>query len=192
MVLAEPIKITQFITRSFDIIGIRYFIGGSLASSLHGIPRSTQDVDLVADIKEEHINSLVQALQGEFYIDAGMIKEAIKRKGSFNVIHLPTMFKVDIFLLKADTSSLDEIDRRQEYHLSDSPDEKIYVATAEDVILHKLYWYKLGGYISERQWDDILGILQVQFGRLDLEYLMKGAQRRGVTELLEKALNAAK
>jgi len=192
MVLAEPVKITQQITRSLDIMGIRYFVGGSLASSLYGIPRSTQDVDLVADIKEEHVNPLVQALHGEFYIDAEMIKEAIKLKGSFNVIHLPTMFKVDIFILKSDPSSLDEIKRRQEYHLSDNPDEQIYVATAEDVILHKLYWYKLGGYVSERQWNDILGVLQVQFERLDHEYLMKGSQQRGVSELLAKALDEAK
>jgi len=191
MVLAEPIKITQLITSSFDIIGIRYFIGGSLASSLHGIPRSTQDVDLVADIKEEHINSLVQALQGEFYIDAVMIKEAIKRKASFNVIHLPTMFKVDIFILKSDASSIDEINRREEYHFTGDPDGQIFVATAEDVILHKLYWYKLGGCVSERQWNDVLGVLQVQLERLDHAYLMKGAQQRGVSELLGKALNKA-
>jgi hypothetical protein len=192
MVLAEPIKITQLITRLFDILGIRYFVGGSLASSLHGIPRATQDVDLVADIKAEHIDSLVQNLQGEFYIDAGMIKEAIRRKGSFNVIHFQTMFKIDIFILKSDASSIEEINRREQYNLSDNPNDQIFVATAEDMILHKLYWYKLGGSVSERQWDDILGVLQVQFERLDYEYLSKGAQEKSVSELLEKVLDEAR
>lgn len=189
MALAEPVKVTQLITRTFDILGIRYFVGGSLASSLHGIPRSTQDVDLVADMKEGHVASFVDALKEEFYIDPGMIKEAIKLQSSFNVIHLQTMFKADIFILKSDALSIEEIDHRERYQLSNSEGDHIFVATAEDMILHKLYWYRLGGGVSERQWKDILGILQVQSKTLDLEYLISRAQQRGVSELLHKALD---
>jgi hypothetical protein len=96
MVLAEPVEITQQIARILDGLEIRYFVGGSLASSLHGVPRSTQDVDLVTDIKMKHIPEFVSACAPEFYIDADMIREAIRRQTSFNIIHLATMFKVDI------------------------------------------------------------------------------------------------
>jgi len=191
MVLAEPIKITKRVTQALEALGLRYFVGGSLASSLYGIPRATQDVDIVADIGEDHIDPLIKSLKGEFYIDAGMIKEAIRRHGSFNVIHLASMFKVDIFILKSDAPSIEEITRREQYQLSSDPVERLFIATAEDVVLHKLYWYKSGGGISEKQWDDVIGVLQVQFDRLDRKYLMKGACQRGVTELLEKALNEA-
>jgi hypothetical protein len=88
MDLAEPVQITQQIAKDFDRLNIRYFVGGSLASSLHGVPRATQDVDIVADIKNEHIPQLVKAFGTEFYIDADMIREAIQQQTSFNIIHL--------------------------------------------------------------------------------------------------------
>jgi hypothetical protein len=192
MVLAEPIQITKRITKTFERLGISYFVSGSLASSLHGIPRATQDVDIVADIRKEQINFLVTALKDEFYIDAEMIKEAIIRNASFNVLHLATMFKVDIFILKGDKLSKEEIDRRKQYPVSDDPSDCLFLASAEDVILHKLYWYKKGGCVSERQWNDVLGVLQVQSEQLDRTYLINGAQQRGVSELLERALEEAK
>ena len=118
MMLAEPIQITQRITQVLERLGLRYFIGGSLASSLHGIPRATQDVDIVTEIQEDHIDLLVKALEGEFYIDASVIREAIHRQASFNVIHLATMFKVDIFILKSDAPSKEEMTRRERYQVS--------------------------------------------------------------------------
>jgi hypothetical protein len=120
MILAEPVQITQQIAQEFDRLNIRYFVGGSLASSLHGVPRATQDVDIVADIKDEHIPHLVKAFGTEFYIDADMIREAIKQQTSFNVIHLVTIFKVDIFILKSDKISLEEMARRKQYQISDT------------------------------------------------------------------------
>lgn len=188
MHVAEPIKITQVIIKVLEDLGIAYFIGGSLASSLYGIPRATQDVDIVADIKQGDILSLVNRLKDEFYIDADMISEAIHRKSSFNIIHLETMFKVDIFVLKQDEQSREEIKRKDKYRLSDDTPDSLFLASAEDVILHKLYWYKLGDCVSDRQWNDVLGILQVQAGRLDHDYLFRGAKKKGVSELLERAL----
>jgi len=188
MILAEPVQITQSVTHVFERLGLRYFVGGSLASSLHGIPRATHDVDIVAEITEEHIPLLVKALEGDYYIDAEMIQEAIHRQTSFNVIHLTTMFKVDIFILKSDMPSQEEMARREQYQVSDDPPQSLFLASAEDVILHKRYWYQLGEGISERQWSDVLGVLQVQAGRLDQTYLKKGAQQRGVVGLLERAL----
>ena len=191
MVLAEPVQITGKIAQEFDRLNIRYFVGGSLASSLHGVPRATQDVDIVADIKNEHIPQLVKAFGTEFYIYADMIREAIRQRTSFNIIHLATMFKVDIFILKSDAPSKEEMTRREQYQVTYDPLQRLFLASAEDVILHKLYWYQLGGCIAERQWSDVLGVLQVQSERLDHPYLVKGAQQRGVAELLEQALQEA-
>jgi hypothetical protein len=108
------------------------------------------------------------------------------------VIHLDTMFKVDIFVLKSDAPSQEEMARRERFQISDSPSPALYLASAEDVVLHKLYWYKLGAGISDRQWRDVLGVLQVQHDRLDRAYLAMGAARREVTELLERAWQEAR
>lgn len=192
MNLGEPIEVTQRIAQTFEGLGIPYLVGGSLASSLHGIPRATQDVDIVADIKPNQVVSLVSALKTEFYIDADMIREAIRNRGSFNVIHLATMFKVDIFVLKPDQTSQQEMIRREQYQVSDNPQDQLYLATAEDVIIHKLYWYQMSGSSSERQWNDVLGVIQVQSDQLDYAYLKQTAQQRGVSKLLEKVLKDAK
>jgi hypothetical protein len=191
MLLAEPLRITQRITEILEQLSIPYLVGGSLASSLHGIPRATQDVDMVADIKLHHIPLLVNALETEFYIDADMIREAIQHHSSFNVIHLETLFKVDIFVLQADLASQEEMARRESYQVSDNPPQILFLASAEDIILHKLYWFQLGGGVSERQWNDVLGVLQVRHDTLDYEYLRRGAQYRGVSQLLEQALREA-
>jgi len=191
MLLAEPIQITHRIAQEFERLRIRYLVGGSLASSLHGIPRATNDVDMVAEMTEAHIPLLVKALETEFYIDAEMIQDAIQHQSSFNVIHLTTMFKVDIFVLKTDVASQEEMTRRGQYQISDTPDQRLFLASAEDVIVHKLYWYQLSGSVSERQWTDVLGVLQVQGEQLDYTYLERMAHQRGVHDLLTQAMKDA-
>lgn len=191
MILAEPVQITRQIAQEFDRLEIKYFVGGSLASSLHGIPRATHDVDMIADIKEEHIPFLVKALESDFYIDTDMIREAIQHRSLFNVIHLNTMFKVDVFILKSDKVSQKEMVRREQYQITDDPLHTLYLASAEDVILHKLYWFQLGDRVSERQWHDVLGVIQVQYETLDYHYLEQTAQNLRVGELLHQALKEA-
>ncbi len=190
MVLGKPLHLTQQIAAQLEELGVRYFVGGSLASSLYGIPRATQDVDIIADIKREHIPKLMAAFCTEFYIDADMIRDALRYQSSFNIIHLGTMFKVDIFILKADKVSQNEMARRQKYKLSESPEQILYLASVEDIIAHKLLWYQMGGGVSERQWNDVLGVIKIQFNMLDHEYLKTAAEAKKVTELLEKALQA--
>ncbi len=190
MVLGEPLAITKQIVDVFSGLDINYMVGGSLASSLHGIPRATQDVDIIADIKLKDITELVNILKNDFYIDADMIKKAIYKSASFNIIHLKTMYKIDIFLLKQDESSKEEMERKQSYEISD--EYNLYVSSAEDIIIHKLYWYELGNRISERQWLDVIGVLQVQGKYLDYEYLKKKANLMNVTELLKKVIAETK
>jgi hypothetical protein len=189
VLLTEPVKVTQRIVQEFEDLKIQYYVGGSLASSLHGIPRATQDVDIIADIAFQHIPKLVKALEAEFYIDGDMIKEAIQRRKSFNLIHYETMFKVDIFIPEPDRSAQEEMERRQQYQVSDSPQHLFYLASAEDIILNKLQWFQMGGGVSERQWNDVLGVIQVQHKELDRSYLERAAQQRGVADLLRKVFN---
>lgn len=186
--LSEPLVVVARLARAFDALEIRYLIGGSLASSVYGIPRATQDVDLVADLKLPHVAAITSALAGEFYVDADMIREAIERQASFNVIHLATMFKADVFILKGDPWSREEMTRARAEEL-DVPGGKLAVrfASPEDTLLHKLIWYELGNQISDRQWGDILGVLEVQGELLDREYLDRWAPVLDVAELLRRA-----
>ncbi|MBT9149206.1 MAG: hypothetical protein DDT27_00975 [Dehalococcoidia bacterium] len=190
MVLPEPTRITQLVANILDRLQIPYFVGGSLASSLHGIPRATQDADIVADIKSEHIVPFVEALRTQFYVDEQMIRDAIERRSSFNVIHLETMFKVDVFVFRNELGR-EAMARRERYQLSDQSASYIFLATAEDIILSKLQWFRLGEGTSERQWLDVLGVLQVQGDRLDFPYLQRMAGQMGVHDLLRQAIEDA-
>ena len=186
--LAEPILVVARVAQAFDALGVSYVVGGSLASSVYGIPRATQDVDLVADLREPDAERLVQMLSTDFYIDADMIRDAIRRRASFNVIHLATMFKADVFVLKRDAWSREEMSRAREERL-EGPQGPVIIrfASPEDTLLHKLVWYKLGNEISDRQWSDILGILKVQGSLLDGTYLDRWAPLLDVASLLERA-----
>ena len=148
-------------------------IGGSLASSLHGVMRSTLDVDILADMHLEHIPPLVEALSGEFYADGGMMEDALEHRGSFNLIHYETAFKVDIFICKTRAFDKQQIERRRPALITTEPEETIFVTSPEDTILAKLDWYRQGGEVSDRQWRDILGMLKTRAGELDLEYLRR-------------------
>lgn len=192
MTLSEPVRITLAIIKVFNKLHIPYVVGGSLASSLHGIPRATQDVDIVADIKHVHITPLVKALEKSWYIDENMIRDAIKNQSSFNVLYLETMFKIDIFILKDDPVSNSEMKRRQKYTVTDDDEGSLYIASAEDIILQKLYWYKIGDKVSERQWNDTIGVVKVQDKNLDFNYLKNTARMLGVAELLSELLKECK
>ncbi len=170
--LSEPVLVVAKLARVFDALGIRYVVGGSLASSIYGIPRATQDVDLVADIRLSHVDAITSTLAGEFYVDADMIRDAIKRRASFNVIHLATMFKADVFIFQGDSWSREEMARARTEQLDLAEGKAIIrFASPEDTLLHKMIWYKLGNQISDRQWSDILGVFKVQGEALDQEYL---------------------
>lgn len=175
---------------AFDDLGLSYYIGGSIASSAYGIARSTLDVDLVLELETFHIQPLVNKLKGEYYIESEMINDAIKEKTSFNIIHLKSMLKIDVFILKDQLYSKTAFERKTKDKLDDEADSIIiYLCSPEDIILHKLEWFKSGGEVSERQWLDILGVIKVQFIKLDKEYLTMWAKQIGVFSLLEKSFS---
>jgi hypothetical protein len=173
----------------FEKVGIAYYIGGSVASSAYGIARATMDVDLVADIKISQVNLLVKALETDYYIDAEMIREAIHRSTSFNLIHLETMFKIDVFIVEDQPYDSEALARRCADTLDEDSSRKFYLSSAEDIILSKLRWYQKGGGVSEQQWKDVLGVLKVQGVKLDLEYLKNWASRLNLSDLLNRSFD---
>lgn len=191
MMLAEPIAVTLEVTAALDKLGVAYLVGGSFASSVHGIPRSTQDVDLLVELFQASVDALVAELSPGFYVDADMIRDAIRRSASFNVIHLATMFKVDMFVSSGSPLLREEMSRRQAFELGEPP-RRVYVCSPEDIVVQKLDWFQKGNHISDRQWNDLIGVLTVRRGALDSDYLRRSAAALGVSELLERALDEAK
>lgn len=190
--LPESVIIVMLVVDVFERLGIPYLIGGSMASALYGVARSTLDADVVAEIRQEQVEAMINALGDVFYIDDEMIRDAIHYRSSFNLIHLKTMFKVDVFIRKDRPFDQAQFERRVEQVLTTNPEQKAFMATAEDTILAKLEWYQMGGEVSDRQWRDILGVLKVQAGRLDLEYLNNWAAVLTVADLLQRALEESK
>jgi len=175
------------IVEAFERLGINYHIGGSVASSIHGIIRATIDADLVAELRLEQARPLVKLLETDYYIDEDTVKDAIRRRSSFNAIHLDTMLKVDVFIPKTRLFDQEELRRTQSQTLIEGI-RAFYVASPEGTILNKLEWYRMGGEVSDRQWNDILGVLKVQGVKLDMDYLQRWAAVLRVSDLLERAL----
>ncbi len=187
--LSEPIIVTLHVTEAFESLQIPYFIGGSMATAVHGVARATMDVDLIANMRLDHIDLFIQALGKTFFTDDEMLKTAIQNRGSFNIIHKETMFKVDVFVGKNRPFDRSQFARRTAYSLATNPERTAYFASPEDNILAKLEWYQLGGCVSDRQWRDILSVIQVQGQRLDREYLIEWSTQLGVKTLLERAFS---
>ncbi len=177
----------------FEKLGIAYLIGGSVASSALGLPRSTLDADLVADLQLEQVSSLVEALGQDYYLAQEAILDAIQRHSSFKLIHLQTMFKLDIFVIKPDLFDQIAFSRRQLLRLdaTNPAAREFYLSSPEDILLHKLAWYKAGNNVSERQWLDVLGLLKVRGDTINREYLKKWANDLSLSDLLEQSFEEA-
>jgi hypothetical protein len=184
----EPIEVTIRVTQVLEKLNIPYLISGSLASTLYGMVRTTQDSDIVAEMQLEHLRPFVSALQDEFYMDDEMIAESIRRHSSFNIIHRESMFKVDVFIPHPRPFLKSQLARAQKQTFLFENEVSAKFCSPEDTILAKLEWYRQGGEVSERQWRDILGVLKTRASELDLDYLRKWANDLKVSDLLEHAL----
>lgn len=178
------------VAKALEELGVPWHIGGSVASSTFGIPRTTMDVDLVADLRHEQAMPLCRLLAGRFYAEPELVRMAIDASSSVNFIHLGTAFKVDVFAVKKtsyDTAAF----RRQRLDRIEGIERPLPFATPEDIVLHKLRWFRSGGEVSERQWLDVLGVLKIQRGQLALDYMSHWAGEIGVADLLATALREA-
>jgi hypothetical protein len=187
----QIVEVLQAVTSKLESLGIPYMVSGSAASSLHAFVRSTQDGDLVVDMGPGQVERFAAAFESDFYLDRALILRSLELERSFNLIHLETSLKIDFFPLRKRRFSQEEFSRRQPQLLLKDSSQPAYVATAEDTILAKLEWYRAGGEVSENQWRDVVGILKVQAGRLDLAHLNRWARDLRVEDLLEKALKEA-
>jgi hypothetical protein len=175
-----------------EALGVPHFVGGSLASSAHGIPRASIDADVVADLGPAHVAPLVGRLQGRYYLDEAHIRAAVAARRSFNLIHLDTLFKIDVFASKRRPFDLEALRRARPQPLEDAPQPRPFrVATPEDTILAKLEWFRAGGETSERQWTDVVGVIKARSDDLDVPYLRRWAASLGVGDLLDRALTEA-
>ncbi len=180
------------VVEALEKLGVPYYIGGSVASSAYGVARTTMDVDLASPLLLQHIRPLAQMLKDTYYLDVEMIREAISRSSSFNLIHLGTMFKIDVFLPRRSPHETEAFARRRRDSLAaEHGAAEVYLLSPEDVVLKKLSWFRSGGEVSENQWKDIRGVLQVQRSVLDIGYLRRWAGELGTGDLLEKALREA-
>lgn len=188
----EVLAAARPVIEALGRLGVPYEIGGSVASSTYGFARATMDVDLVAPVRSEDARPIVEALESSYYVDETAILRAIRDESSFNLVHLETGVKIDVFVLKRGAYPAQALARRRlETVTAEEGSEPLYLAAPEDLILAKLDWYRMSDETSERQWTDVLGVLKVQQGRLDLEYLRRWAQELGSSPLLERALREA-
>lgn len=180
------------VARALEELGVRYYVGGSLASASHGVPRASIDADLIAELGPQHVAPLLSRLGDAYYADPERLRAAVARRASCNLIHLATMFKVDLFVSRDRAFDRQALDRARPEPLVDDPEARRFlVASPEDTVLAKLEWFRAGGEVSERQWTDVVGVLTAGRATLDRPHLERWADVLAVSDLLERALGEA-
>jgi len=189
--MATPTEILIEVASVLEGLGIPYVVVGSFASSARGVRRATVDADIVARVQVKQVPDLVKILSSlDYYVDDLAASRAIESERAFNAIHLDSAFKVDVYTARDEFSKL-EIERKMPENILPNSDTIVYIATAEDTVVAKLVWFRKGGEVSDRQWSDVLGVLKVQKGALDYDYITKWCEQLGVRDLLDKAMAEA-
>jgi len=183
-----PVDLALRIASLLDRLGIPYVLGGSLASSIIGEPRATADIDVAIRMELPDIDRLIDALGAEYYVSR---EAAVEGRTSFNLIHLESVQKVDLFVLGDELLDRRQLERRRRVTLAQGSNESIWIGSPEDQVLRKLAWYRAGGEVSDRQWRDIVGILAVQHDRIDRTDLEQAAAELHLADLLVRAFQDA-
>ena len=186
--MTNPVEIAVEVARIFDSLGIRYVLGGSLASTTFGEPRTTLDVDLAADIDIERANALIDRLSVDFIVDAEWVRDEIRRRGSFQAVHRASMVRIDIFVPEWKGFDLWKWEQRRNIVVDPATSTSIDVTSPEGIVLQKLVWFRKSGEVSERQWRDVIGVLKAQSKTLDACALRDWGRDLGVDDLLHQAL----
>jgi hypothetical protein len=176
------------VAAALEELGIPYVLGGSLASAIHGEPRSTHDVDFVVDLIEAQVPELVTRLQGDYFVDEASIRAALLHRASFQLVHERDYTRVDVFIQPQADFDREKLERRVRITVDPASGAALWVTSAEDIVLQKLVWYRKGDEVSDRQWRDVLSVLRTNRG-LDRTYLETWAVSLGVADLLSRALD---
>jgi hypothetical protein len=188
MTASDLVAALRPVVETLEALGVSYYLTGSVASSAHGVARTSLDADIVAGLESRHLERFVERLQADYYLPVDRLQWAVNARSSCNLIHLATMFKIDLFVTKDRPFDREAARRARPDAVDDTPEAPIVpIASVEDTILAKLEWFRRGGETSERQWWDVLGMLKVRRD-IDREYLRRWAGALGVTDLLERAL----
>ncbi len=181
----DPLAVAQLVARAFDQLGAPYFLGGSLASSVQGEPRATNDIDFVVDLSDHQAARLETVLGPDFDVDTEALREAVRQRSSWNIFHLPSMTKVDLFVRRSGAFDTSEFERRTLIALGEG--EALVIKSPEDTVLRKLLWFREGGEGSTKQWRDVVEVLRVSGPSMDHGYLDEWAGQLGLVQLLAKA-----
>ena len=187
--MLNEMEILLLVGKRLEALKIPYYVGGGVASINYGEPRLTNDADIVMRIFPFHVPQLVKALENEFAVSADAVQDAMTRRYAFNLIHIETAYKIAFYPITDENEMASAAFARQQ-RINIGAGE-IWMASAEDVILAKLSWFRKGGEVSEKQWRDVLGVLKVQGERLDFAYLESMTGRFGLADLLKRARDDA-
>jgi len=182
----DVLAVALDVAYQLEAVGVRYVIGGSLASSVHGEPRATLDVDLVADLRASTVGRVVAALERDYYVDGHAAHEAVRLGTTFNLVHLHAGVKVDVFVAGDDDFDHERLRTRVAVPVPPPATGSLWFDTAEHTLLRKLEWYRRGGEVSERQWRDVAAIVALQEDALDRTVLDRWAPVLGVSDLLAR------
>ena len=188
--MKETTDVALMVARALEAVGIAYFLGGSLASSVQGEPRATNDIDFVVDMTVGQVDPLVAALGPEFDVETEALTDAIRRRRSWNIYYLPAATKIDLFIRQS--SAFDESEFTRRRPLEVRPGEFITLKSPEDTVLRKLLWFRSGGEVSTTQWRDVVEVLRVSGDRMDHAYLDTWAASLALTGLLSRARDEAR
>jgi hypothetical protein len=187
----ENLLVVREVVAALTRLNVRHALSGSWASSLQGKMRFTHDADLCAEPFPAKEAEFCASFGGDYYVSLPAVQQAVRQRKSFNVVHTLTGFKVDVFVIGQRPFDLSVLGRSRPQQIEGSSAPAISLVSPEDVVLLKLEWYRLGGEAATQQWDDVLGVLQVQAERLDGAYLDHWAAELGVADLLARARREA-
>lgn len=183
----NPFEVAHRVTQFLEAEKIEYFLGGSIASTVYGEPRFTQDVDIILRLSPWKVSKLANEFEGEFYLSLPTLQEAASQGTTANLIHLATNFKIDLMFSRETPFEISAFERRVKHQVTDL---EFYFCTAEDIILAKLDWHRKSSQMLDRQLRDIQTVMMVQQS-LDLDYLRTWARHQGTLTQLESSLRDA-
>lgn len=190
--MTDVFSVLREVIGGLEHLEIEYLVGGSFASSAWGNPRQTRDLDVVLRLTMADADRLVRQFGDAFVVSQASIVEALESRepyARFQMLHEEELFKVDGFVFDGSPFSKSEFARKRKITLA--PGLEAWCAGPEDIVLRKLAWYELGNRVSDRQWNDIVQVIQVQGEALDRGYILEWARSLGLTELANEAFAEA-